>query len=80
MASIYGRILRDLGLLSKGDVVVKYPSDFLGSVLGESERKTVSILNATLGSVLIIDEAYGLHSQAGSSDPYKVSKAGYLDF
>lgn len=40
VASIYGRVLRDLGLLSKGEVVVKVPADFIGSVLGESEKKT----------------------------------------
>ena len=40
VASIYGRVLRDLGLLSKGNVVVKVPADFIGSVLGESEKRT----------------------------------------
>ena len=71
MAGIYGRILYDLGLLTKGDVLVKNPSDFLGSVLGESEQKTVAILEQARGCVLVIDEAYGLHSK-GSKDPYKV--------
>ena len=28
MAKIYGEVLRDLGLLSKGDVVLKTPADF----------------------------------------------------
>ena len=77
MASIYGRILKDLGLLSKGDVVVKNPSDFTGSVLGESEQRTVAILDAAVGSVLVIDEAYGLFS-AGTTDPYKVSTGNSL--
>jgi hypothetical protein len=45
-----------------------------GSVLGESEKKTNAILDATLGSVLVIDEAYGLHSKAKAVDPYKVGK------
>jgi hypothetical protein len=30
VAKLYGQILHDLGLLSKGEVVVKNPSDFLG--------------------------------------------------
>ena len=72
VAQIYGRILKDLGLLSKGDVIVKNPSDFTGGVLGESEQKTVAILDAAVGSVLVIDEAYGLFS-TGVKDPYKVS-------
>ncbi len=64
-------MLRDLGLLSKGDVMMKNPSDFIGSVLGESEKKTATILDEALGCVLVIDEAYGLHA-AGSKDPFRV--------
>lgn len=59
VAGIYGRILRDLGLLSKGEVVVKDPTHFVGSVLGESEKKTAAILEEARGCVLVIDEAYG---------------------
>ncbi|MEW5300661.1 MAG: hypothetical protein WDW36_003575 [Sanguina aurantia] len=72
VASIYGRILSDLGLLSNGQVVVKNPSDFLGSVLGGSEKNTAAILDATRGKVLVIDEAYGLHSK-GTPDPFKTA-------
>ncbi len=71
VASIYGKILKDLGLLSKGEVVVKTPADFIGSVLGESEKKTAAVLDTTVGCVLVIDEAYGLHARNGSG-PYKV--------
>jgi len=39
VAGIYGRVLRDLGLLSKGDVMVKVPADFIGDVLGQSRKK-----------------------------------------
>ncbi|KXZ51992.1 hypothetical protein GPECTOR_10g1014 [Gonium pectorale] len=70
VAGIYGRILRDLGLLSKGDVEVRVPSDFVGDVLGASERKTEAILEATKGCVLVIDEAYGLYSEGGR-DPFR---------
>eukprot|EP00775_Hariotina_reticulata_P004272 gene4272-4525_t len=71
VAGIYGGILRDLGLLSKGDVMVKVPADFIGQVLGESEKKTMAILEAARGSVLVIDEAYGLHAGSKYKDPYK---------
>ncbi|KAG2495742.1 hypothetical protein HYH03_006339 [Edaphochlamys debaryana] len=70
VAGLYGRILRDLGLLSKGDVVVKVPADFVGTVLGESEKKTEAILEASKGCVLVIDEAYGLYWDGGR-DPYR---------
>ncbi len=78
MATLFGEVLRDLGLLSKGDVIVKNPSDFIGSVLGESYQKTVAILDAAVGKVLVIDEAYGLFSAAGVKDPYKVN--GFAEF
>ncbi|KAL6759019.1 P-loop containing nucleoside triphosphate hydrolase protein [Haematococcus lacustris] len=71
IASIYGQVLHDIGLLSKGDVVVKNPSDFIGSVLGESEQKTVAILDAAVGCVLVIDEAYSLNPGSKSKNPYK---------
>jgi hypothetical protein len=48
-----------------------------GSVLGESEKKTNAILDATLGCVLVIDEAYGLHSKSKAVDPYKVGRSSY---
>ena len=37
-------------------MVVKNPSDFTGSVLGESEKNTKGILNNAVGKVLVIDE------------------------
>ncbi|KAF9021144.1 P-loop containing nucleoside triphosphate hydrolase protein [Hymenopellis radicata] len=76
VAKLYGRILSDLGLLSNGEVVVKNPADFIGSALGESENKTKAILANTVGKVLIIDEAYMLHTGGPTgqqSDPYKTS-------
>lgn len=58
-------------------VVVKNPADFVGSVLGESEKNTKAILKATEGKVLIIDEAYMLYSggagMSTTSDPYKTA-------
>lgn len=72
VATIYGAILRDLGLLSKGDVLVKVAADFIGDVLGASEKNTLAILEEARGRVLVIDEAYGLHSGSKSRDPYKV--------
>src|SRR5690242_13437109 len=72
LAKIYGQVLKDLGLLSKGDVLVKVPADFIGSVLGESEKKTLAVLEEARGCVLVIDEAYGLHSTNKAKDPFKV--------
>ncbi|KAF1814036.1 P-loop containing nucleoside triphosphate hydrolase protein [Eremomyces bilateralis CBS 781.70] len=76
VAKLYGGILVDLGLLSRGEVVVKNPSDFVGAILGGSEKQTKGILAASLGKVLVIDEAYGLHSggdHGSTSDPFKTT-------
>ena len=61
-----------------GLVVVKNPADFVGSVLGESEKNTKGILASTVGKVLVIDEAYGLYGGKGDgggsqADPYKTA-------
>lgn len=76
VASIFGRVLEELGLLTKRDVLVKNPSDFIGGALGASEANTKRILSSAAGCVLVIDEAYGLHSGGGgagggTADPYR---------
>ncbi|KAK0613521.1 P-loop containing nucleoside triphosphate hydrolase protein [Immersiella caudata] len=77
VAKLYGQILVALGLLSRGEVVVKNPADFVGAALGQSEQNTKGILAASIGKVLVIDEAYGLYgggdNQGSSSDPYKTA-------
>ncbi|PLN78187.1 P-loop containing nucleoside triphosphate hydrolase protein [Aspergillus taichungensis] len=79
VAKLYGQILVDLGLLSNGEVVIKNPSDLIGSALGESEKNTKGILSSTAGKVLVIDEAYGLFAGGTStegtsqSDPYRAA-------
>ncbi|KAF3015010.1 hypothetical protein E8E14_008395 [Neopestalotiopsis sp. 37M] len=77
VAKLYGAILVDLGLLSNGEVVVKNPSDFVGAVIGGSEKQTKGILASTVGKVLVIDEAYGLYGGStgpgAQNDPFKTA-------
>ncbi|KAF9004594.1 P-loop containing nucleoside triphosphate hydrolase protein [Cyathus striatus] len=77
VAQLYGEILKDLAMLSNGEVILKNPADFVGSVLGESERKTKAILTSSVGKVLVIDEAYMLYTGTGGtgnqSDIYKTA-------
>ncbi|KAJ7035052.1 P-loop containing nucleoside triphosphate hydrolase protein [Mycena alexandri] len=76
VAKLYGQILADLFLISKGEVVVKNPADFIGNVLGASESNTKAILANTVGKVLVIDEAYMLYgggSTGSQNDPYKTA-------
>ena len=62
-----------LGMLSTGDVVIKKPADFIGGVLGASEANTKAILDAAIGKVLVIDEAYGLYGGGSLADPYRIA-------
>lgn len=75
LGKIYAQLLTTLGLLSKGECIVKNPSDFIGNVIGSSESTTRGILSQAEGSVLVIDEAYLLNPSMGSTgssqDPYK---------
>ncbi|TGZ81267.1 hypothetical protein EX30DRAFT_371621 [Ascodesmis nigricans] len=48
VATLYGHILADIGLLSSGEMIVKNPYDFIGQCLGKSEAKTQAILRASL--------------------------------
>ena len=76
VAKIYGRLLAEMGLLSKGEVICKTPSDFVGDVIGSSEKQTRDILKAAEGCVLVIDEAYSLYSGgeiSKNNDPYKTA-------
>ena len=81
VAQLYGQILAEIGVLSSAECVLKTPADFIGSVIGESERNTKAILESTKGKVLVIDEAYMLHTSTGGgpnsfSDPFR---AGIVD-
>ena len=69
VGQLYGRILKEMGWLSKGDLICVTPADFKGTVVGESERRTIDILNSARGNVLLIDEAYDLND----SSPYMKS-------
>ncbi|EQC36202.1 hypothetical protein SDRG_06312 [Saprolegnia diclina VS20] len=56
-AALYGRILKELHLLSSGDVVLKTASDLIGQYIGETQTKTQACLELARGKVLVIDEA-----------------------
>jgi hypothetical protein len=59
-------------------VVVKNPADFIGECLGKSEAKTKKILEATVGKVLVIDEAYMLDPGDPNKEQDKF-KTGVID-
>ena len=74
--------LRSVCLPIRFPVVVKNPADFIGSVLGESEKNTKGILASTVGKVLVIDEAYGLFgggSKSGGQPKTDTFKSAVVD-
>ena len=66
VAKLYGQLLAEIGILSKGEVLLRNPSDLIGQYIGDSEANTKAALNAAIGNVLVIDEAYMMYS--GGSD------------
>ncbi|KAF2719589.1 hypothetical protein K431DRAFT_321612 [Polychaeton citri CBS 116435] len=75
VAKLYGQLLADISMLSTGEDELRpfkdQPADFVGDVLGASEKTTKGISESTRGKVLVIDEAYGLHAFQG--DIYKTA-------
>ncbi|KAG5758312.1 hypothetical protein H9Q72_013558 [Fusarium xylarioides] len=75
VASLYSKILNELGLLSKGHVITKRASDLIGRYVGYSEAKVASALKDTQGGVLIIDDAHLFYQETSNgendSDSYR---------
>ncbi|KAF4920719.1 Stage V sporulation protein K, partial [Colletotrichum viniferum] len=75
VAELYGQVIIDLGLVTGNEVMVRNPSHFIGQYIGESETKTVAILNQAKGNVLIIDDAHMLYP-GSETDEFRI---GVLD-
>lgn len=68
ICKIYGSLLKEAGMLSKGHVVVCGRSAFLGSNWGDEERVVQQVVEQAQGGVLMIDEAYQLNGD-NKNDP-----------
>ncbi|MCX4390483.1 right-handed parallel beta-helix repeat-containing protein [Micromonospora peucetia] len=70
VARIYGRLLAQLGVLAKGQVVEVARVDLVGEYLGSTSLKTAAAFERALGGVLFIDEAYALARTFGTNSDF----------
>lgn len=59
-ARILANIYKNLGFLSKGQLIECDRSDLVGEYIGSSAQKTKAVLKKAKGGILFIDEAYSL--------------------
>ena len=70
VARTYGRLLKALGVLARGQFREVARRDLVGQYIGHTAEKTTQVFEAAKGGVLFIDEAYTLSRQAGSGGDF----------
>lgn len=65
VARLFGNILQEEGLLSKGQFIGVTSFDLVGEYIGQTSAKTRAVCDSAKGGVLFIDEAYQLMSRYG---------------
>lgn len=60
VARIMGKVFKELGVLSVGNVITAERSDMVGKYIGHTEDTMKELLQKAKGNVLFVDEAYSL--------------------
>ncbi|MCX7568791.1 stage V sporulation protein K [Tumebacillus sp. DT12] len=67
VARILAKLLREMGVLSKGHLVEVERADLVGEYIGHTAQKTRDHVKKALGGIMFIDEAYSL-ARGGEKD------------
>ncbi|AIQ74819.1 MULTISPECIES: AAA family ATPase [Paenibacillus] len=67
VARIVAKLLKNMGILSKGQLIEVERADLVGEYIGHTAQKTRDLVKKAMGGVLFIDEAYSL-ARGGDKD------------
>jgi Holliday junction resolvasome RuvABC ATP-dependent DNA helicase subunit len=67
VARIFGKVFREIGVLSSGHLIEVERADLVGEYIGHTAQKTRDQLKRAYGGILFIDEAYSL-ARGGTKD------------
>lgn len=67
VARLFGKIFKEMGILSKGHMIEVERADLVGEFIGHTAQKTRELIKKALGGILFIDEAYSL-ARGGEKD------------
>ena len=70
VARLYGRVLKEFGLLSDGDFIATTASSLMGEHVGAGATQTLQLLERAKGKVVFIDEAYVLDPKRRGGNDY----------
>ena len=68
IARILAKIYREIGALSKGQLVEVDRSNLVAGYVGQTAIKTQGVISKAMGGILFIDEAYTLARSEGGND------------